>query len=46
MARVNKLIDIIFQEKYRLYLGNYTDDITEQLILDNYKKEDSGWDKI
>jgi len=46
MARLNKLIDIIFQEKYGLYLGNFTDDITEQLILDNYTKEESGWDKI
>ena len=39
MNRVNKLIDLIFQEKYGLYLGNYTDDLTEQIISDNYKKE-------
>jgi len=46
MNRVNKLIDLIYQEKYGLYLGNYTDDLTEQIISDNFNKENSGWDKI
>lgn len=46
MTKVNKLIDLLYQEKYGLYLGNYTDDLTEQIISDNYKKEESGWDKI
>jgi hypothetical protein len=46
MNRVNRLIDLIFQEKYGLYLGNNTDDLTEQIISDNFKKENSDWDKI
>lgn len=46
MNRVNKLIDLMFQEKYGLYLGNNTEDLTEQVILDNYRIEDRGWDKV
>lgn len=46
MNRVNKLIDLIYQEKYGLYLGNYTEDLTMQIISDNFKKEDCAWDKI
>jgi hypothetical protein len=40
MNRVNKLIDLIYQEKYGLYLGNYTEDLTDQIISDNFKKVD------
>jgi len=46
MKKVNKLIDLVFQEKYGLYLGNNTEDLATHIVSENYSKEKSGWDKI
>ncbi|MFH1198164.1 MAG: hypothetical protein V1720_20850 [bacterium] len=46
LKKVNKLIDILYQEKYGLYLGNYTEDLTEQSITEFWKSNSSKWDEI
>jgi hypothetical protein len=46
LKKVNKLIDILYQEKYGLYLGNYTEDLTEQSIAGFWENNYSKWDEI
>jgi hypothetical protein len=37
LVKMNRLIDLLFQDKYGLYMGNFTDDLTEYTI-------DNAWD--
>jgi hypothetical protein len=48
LHKVNKLIDILFQEKYNLILTDYTEDLTEYSVNNSHDwaKEDSGWDHV
>ena len=46
LSKVNKLIDLLFEEKYGLYMADYTDDLTEYSINNSWEDEESGWDKI
>jgi hypothetical protein len=44
LRKINRLIDLLFQEKYGLYMGDYTNDLTEFIVKDSYNK-DSAWDR-
>ena len=46
LKKMNRLIDLLFQEKYGLYLGNYTEDLTEASLNQNYSSEKSVWDEL
>ncbi|MCX8010580.1 MAG: hypothetical protein N3A61_05460 [Ignavibacteria bacterium] len=46
LLKINKLIDLLFEEKYGLYLGNHTEDLTEYFINENLKEKESDWDKL
>ena len=46
LFRLNKLIDLLYQEKYGLYMNDYTDDLTEYTINNSWKNEQSVWDKL
>lgn len=46
LKKLNRLIDLLFQEKYGLYMGDYTGDLTEHVMKTNYKSKDSGWDTV
>ncbi len=46
LARINKLIDLLYQDKYGLYLGEYTEDLTEHSVNNGWEDHDSGWDKV
>ncbi len=46
LKRVNKLVDILYQDKYGLYLGDYTDDLTEHAVDQAWEDEQSEWDKL
>lgn len=37
LIKINNVIDALFENKYGLYLGNYTDDLTEA-SLNNVKE--------
>ena len=37
LTKVNRLIDLLYQEKYGLYLGNDTTDLTEAVIRSSWK---------
>ena len=45
LQKVNKLVDLLFEERYGLYMFNYTDDLTEYVINKSWKDE-SVWDKL
>jgi len=48
LKKVTELIDILFEEKYSLYMGDFTDDLTEYSI-DNLEERNvavSGWDHV
>jgi len=48
LKKVTELIDILFDEKYSLYMGDFTDDLTEYSI-DNLEERNvavSGWDHV
>ena len=48
LKKVTELIDILFEEKYSLYMGDFTDDLTEYSIdnLEERNVEVSGWDHV
>ena len=46
LQTVNKLIDFLYQDKYGLYMGDYTEDLTEYAVNENWEDAPSGWDKV
>ena len=46
LSKVNKLIDLLFEEKYGLYMEDYTEDLTEYTLNNFWKDEESSWDKV
>ena len=46
LLKFNKLIDLLYQEKYGLYMNDYTEDLTEISINNSWKDEQSVWDKL
>ena len=46
LTKVNKLIDLLYQEKYGLYLGNDTSDLTEASIRNSWTDDKSVWDNV
>jgi len=46
LQKLNKLVDILFQEKYGLYLSDDTSDLTEASVQRNWSHEKSVWDNV
>ena len=46
LKRFNKLVDILYEEKYGLYLGDFTEDLTEHVVDNSWEGEHSEWDKV
>ena len=46
ISKINKLLDLMYKEKYGLYMGNYTDDLEEISIDNNFNKGSSVWDNL
>lgn len=47
LAKMNRLIDILFQEKYGLFMQDYTEDLTEYAMNNAWRKEDTNaWDSL
>ena len=47
LRKVRELIDILFEEKYGLFMTDYTDDLTEYSINNEQDwKGKSGWDDV
>ncbi|HMS65057.1 MAG TPA: hypothetical protein PKD83_07360 [Ignavibacteria bacterium] len=46
LLKINRLLDIMYQEKYGLYLGNYTADLQEYSVNEIYKDSTNAWDNL
>ena len=48
LNKMNILIDILFEKKYGLYLGDDTRDLTEALLdnLSEWKTDSEAWDGV
>ena len=46
LEKVNQLVDLLYEEKYGLYLGNNTSDLQEAVIQNSYSAEKSEWDNV
>ncbi len=46
MKKMNHLIDLLFADKYGLFLNDYTDDLTEYSLNNSWKNESSAWDTV
>jgi hypothetical protein len=46
LEKLNKLVDLLYEEKYGLYLGNNTSDLTEASVLKNWSSSNSVWDHV
>jgi hypothetical protein len=45
LEKVNRLVELLYEEKYGLYLGNHTNDLVEASIKKNWS-ENSAWDNV
>ena len=46
LQKVNRLVDLLFEEKYGLYLENYTGDLTEAALKNAWDSQKSAWDNV
>ncbi|MFA4851144.1 MAG: hypothetical protein WC868_00475 [Bacteroidales bacterium] len=46
LIKFNKLIVLLYEDKYGFYMHDFTDDLTEYSINNNWKNETSRWDNI
>lgn len=46
LEKMNRLIDLLYEEKYGLYLGNNTNDLTEASVLKNWQPSNDAWDNV
>jgi hypothetical protein len=46
LLKINRLLDLMYQQKYGLYLGNNTDDLQEYSVNENYKVSTNAWDNL
>ena len=46
MQTIGKLLDLLYQEKYGLYMGEFIEDLTEYSVNESWGTEPSEWDKI
>ena len=46
LQNFNKLVDFLYQDKYGLYMGEFTEDLTEHTIDQAWTDEPSEWDKV
>ena len=46
LENVNRLIDLLYQDKYGLYMGEHTEDLTEYSISHHWREKESNWDAL
>ncbi len=46
LEKMNRLVELLYEEKYGLYLGNITSDLSEYLINKNWTSQNSAWDNV
>ncbi len=46
LQKINTLVDVLYENKYGLFMKDYFDDLTEYSIQLGWKDEPSPWDNI
>ena len=46
LRSINKLVDMLYQDKYGLYMGEFTEDLTEYAVNHAWENERSEWDNV
>lgn len=46
LKQVNELIELLYQSKYGLYLGDYTDDLTEYVLTSTNDLVGDCWNDV
>jgi hypothetical protein len=44
LQKLHRLIDLLYQDNIGLYMGDFTDDLTEYAINSSWDHEPSPWD--
>lgn len=46
LKKMNRLVELLYEEKYGLYLVNDTTDLTNASIQKNWPSQNSAWDNV
>ena len=46
LKKMNRLVELLYEEKYGLYFGNDTTDLTNASIQKNWPPQISAWDNV
>ncbi|MBI5471847.1 MAG: hypothetical protein HY961_05830 [Ignavibacteriae bacterium] len=46
LKKFDRLIDLLYQNKYGLFMGDYTDDLEEYSVNHGWEESPSGWDNV
>ena len=46
LQSINKLVDLLYQDKYGLYMGDFTEDLTEYSVNQAWGNEPNEWDNV
>ena len=46
LKKVNRLVELLYEEKYGLYMGDDTNDLINTAIDQNYTEQKSAWDNV
>ena len=47
LGQINRLLDLLFQEKYGLFMQDYTEDLTAYTVNQAWEKEDTeAWNDL
>ena len=46
LEKMNRLVELLYEEKYGLYLGNDTTDLTDSSITQNWHSQNTAWDNV
>ena len=46
LRNFNRLVDLLYQDKYSLFMSDYTEDLTETAVNEAWADEPSAWDNV
>lgn len=46
LQKLNKLVDVLYQDKYGLVLTDFTEDLSEHSINNSWSTSKSVWDEV
>jgi hypothetical protein len=46
LRSINRLLELLYQDRYGLYMGEFTDDLTEYAVNQAWENERCEWDNV